>query len=259
LNRPRRSTTSASTTRPTTSSWQPEFGYKGFRYVEVDVVGEVGVDEILAIPYISEIEARGSFRCDEPVLDWLPNAVASTLRNNLHGIPTDTPVYEKNGWTADAHLVAESALFHLDMRPLLTKWLDDHVDAQDDTGVVPQIIPTPGWGRRLDPAWSGSMVLLPWNLYWESGDVGILRRYVEPMRRYLDRTLAIAADAGWIWPLHSWGDWVAPGGPASEGPAPVNTMIVAHLADRFAQTLRLLGDNAGAQAYTACLRRGASG
>jgi alpha-L-rhamnosidase len=80
----------------------------------------------------------GEFACEDKLLTWIDAAALRTFLNNLHGVPTDTPVYEKNGWTADAHLVTEAVLHHLDLRPTLRKWLDDHVDARDADGMVPQ-------------------------------------------------------------------------------------------------------------------------
>ena len=105
------------------------------------------------------------------MIEWINTATGRTFRNNLHGIPTDTPIYEKNGWTADAHLATEGLLHHFDLRTAFGKWIDDHIDAQAPDGSVPQIIPTPGWGRASDPTWSSSAVLIPWYLYREYGDL----------------------------------------------------------------------------------------
>lgn len=230
--------------------WQPEFCYKGFRYVEVRCDGPVELRDIAAVPYVTDVRQVGTFDCNDTLFTWIAEATSRTLLNNMHGVLTDTPTYEKNGWTADAHLIAESAIRAFDLRDLLTKWLDDHVDSADSSGVVPQIIPTPGWGRRLDPAWSGSLILLPWNLYWEYGDIGVINRYLDAMNQYLDTTLAVAADAAWIWPLHSWGDWVVPGeGPAPEGPAPTATMAVFELAERLADMNALVGSAERSRTY----------
>jgi len=80
----------------------------------------------MPVPLSTDVERVGSFECSEETLSWIDRATARTFRNNLHGIPTDTPVYEKNGWTADAHLAVEAVLHHFDLRTTLGKWLDDH-------------------------------------------------------------------------------------------------------------------------------------
>ncbi|MBE4740842.1 MULTISPECIES: family 78 glycoside hydrolase catalytic domain [Streptomyces] len=236
--------------------WEPEFTYKGFRYASVRVVGRgVRVDDVAAVPLHTDVERIGSFECDEPTLAWIDDATARTFLNNLHGIPTDTPVYEKNGWTADAHLATEAVLHHFDLRTTLAKWVDDHVDAQDVDGSVPTIVPTPGWGRGFDPVWSASTVLIPWNLYREYGDPRLLSRHFPALRAYADHALAIAEGAGWLWPLHSWTDWLAPGHAfAPEGAAPTGTMMVKHLADRMALISVELGEDTARSTYETASR-----
>ncbi|MFI6252182.1 family 78 glycoside hydrolase catalytic domain [Streptomyces sp. NPDC051016] len=236
--------------------WEPEFTYKGFRYASVRVVGAAArVESVAAVPLHTDVQRIGSFDCDEPTLAWIDAATARTFLNNLHGIPTDTPVYEKNGWTADAHLATEALLHHFDLRTTFAKWVDDHVDAQDADGTVPTIVPTPGWGRGLDPAWSASIVLVPWNLYWEYGDRQLLSRQFPALRAYADHVLAIAEGAGRLWPLHSWTDWLAPGHAfAPEGAAPTGTMMVKLLADRMALICAELGEEEARSRYESASR-----
>jgi alpha-L-rhamnosidase len=237
--------------------WEPEFSYKGFRYVSVAARGRAVVEDVVAVPLGTDVEQVGSFECSEETLAWIDGATARTFRNNLHGIPTDTPVYEKNGWTADAHLATEAVLHHFDLRTTFGKWLDDHADAQAGDGTVPVIVPTPGWGRLLDPAWSSSTVLIPWALYEEYGEADVLRRHFSMMTRYTDRVLAVMDDGRRGWPGFSFGDWLAPGAAtlAPEGSAPTATMMVKHLLDRMARTCRVLGHEEPAARYDEAARR----
>jgi alpha-L-rhamnosidase len=233
--------------------WEPDFGYKGFRYCEVATTGSARIDDLAAIPLHTDVERVGTFACDEETLQWIDSATARTFLNNLQGVPTDTPVYEKNGWTADAHLVTEAALHHFDLRSTLTKWLDDHVDSQSDEGSIPQIVPTPGFGIAADPAWSASMALIPWNLFWEYGDRSILARYEGAVRRLADHLLSLTDDNLWL--RHSWGDWLAPGfGFAPEGPTPTGSMMLHRVVTRTAQICRELGDDSDAEGYDAAAR-----
>ncbi|RRO18047.1 hypothetical protein EIL87_07215 [Saccharopolyspora rhizosphaerae] len=235
-------------------TWEPQFSYKGFRYVGVQVRGRAEVSEVRAVRLAATVAEAGSFVCDDETLSWIDAATARTFRNNLHGVPTDTPVYEKNGWTADAHLVAEAALHHYDLRDSLVKWLNDHVDARDATGVVPMIVPTPGWGREADPAWSASMVLIPWNLYWEHGGRALLERYADPVRGHTDRLLELS-DGG-LWRGDSWGDWLSPGHwHAPEGPEPTATMMLHRVTARTADICQALGVEGEAERYREAARR----
>lgn len=235
--------------------WEPQFGYRGFRWMQVETDGGARVEEVRAVPLYTSLERAGEFGCDEPVVEWIDAATARTFCNNLHGIPTDTPIYEKNGWTADAHLATEGLLHHFDLRASFGKWIGDHIDAQGPAGDIPQIIPTPGWGRASDPAWSASAVLIPWYLYREYGDRAILERCAAMIGGFADRVVD-RLNSG-LWPGRTWGDWLAPGhmvGP--EGMAPIGTIMAVSVLQHTAAVLRELGsgsagDYAAAAARTA--------
>lgn len=230
--------------------WEPDFSYKGFRYVEISTTGDIAARDVVAVPLHNDVRTVGTFSSDEDTLTWIDGALARTFLNNLHGVPTDTPAYEKNGWTADAHLGVTGAMHHVELRWALAKWMEDHVDAQADAGGIPQIIPTPGWGVKPDPAWSASAVLIPWDLYQEYGDADLLADHLSLMTRYVDYALGRAEAEGWIWRAHGWGDWLAPGHQfPPEGAAPTSTMMLHRTAQRAADACDALGRADEAAAY----------
>jgi alpha-L-rhamnosidase len=226
--------------------WEPQFGYRGFRWVEIETEGDVSVEDVRAVPLYTDVEVSGEFSASEPVLEWIDAATARSFRNNLHGIPTDTPIYEKNGWTADAHLATEGLLHHFDLRAAFGKWIDDHIDAQGPDGSIPQIIPTPGWGRASDPAWSASAVLIPWYMYREYGDLDLLRNAAPMIRRFADQVLD-SMDNG-IWKKRSWGDWLSPGhGTGPEGMAPIGTAMTVTILQHASRVLEAIGDTSATE------------
>ena len=76
---------------------------------------------------------------DVPLFEQYDAAMRRTVLNNLHGIPTDTPTYEKNGWTGDAQVGTPSMLAEFGMAKFFTKWLGDLADSQDAAGPLPVI------------------------------------------------------------------------------------------------------------------------
>lgn len=226
--------------------WEIQFGYRGFRWIQIETIGNVRVDSVRAVPLYTALESVGSLTTDEPVLEWINDVTARTFRNNLHGIPTDTPIYEKNGWTADAHLATEGLLHHFDLRAAFGKWIDDHRDAQAADGSMPQIIPTPGWGRATDPTWSSSAVFIPWYLYREYGERGELERALPMVLGLADSIIDRLEDG--LWTRRTWGDWLSPGhhvGP--EGMRPIGTIMAAASLRQTATLLRELGDSREAE------------
>jgi alpha-L-rhamnosidase len=223
-------------------AWEIQFSYRGFRWIQIDLEGDVTVSEVRAVPIYTPIDRVGEMSVAEPLLEWIDAATARTFRNNLHGIPTDTPIYEKNGWTADAHLATQALLHHFDLRPAFGKWLQDHRDAQGADGSIPHIIPTPGWGRASDPAWSSSAVLIPWYLYLEYGDPAVLEQNARMIRRYADNL--IERSAGGIWRHRTWGDWLTPHFDLPpEGMAPLGTAMTVTALQHTAAVLDALGQD----------------
>ena len=67
----------------------------------------------------------------QQLLNRYQNAQANTILNNLHSVPTDTPIYEKRPYTADAHLAADSAIANFDMENFYESWMRAHRDDQN--------------------------------------------------------------------------------------------------------------------------------
>ncbi|MCW3844938.1 family 78 glycoside hydrolase catalytic domain, partial [Micromonospora yasonensis] len=138
--------------------WEPSFSYKGFRYAQLDGLPGAATTETVTMRVVhSDVRDVGEFRCSEPLFEQFEQMMRRTVRNNLHGIPTDTPMYEKNGWTGDAQVAAPTMAGLLDLSRFFTKWLGDLRDSQVTSGQVPVIVPSGGWGyqevdRLLDEA-----------------------------------------------------------------------------------------------------------
>ena len=108
--------------------------------------------------------------------------------NFADGYPTDCPHREKNGWTGDAHLAAEQAMYNFGNAAAYLKWLNDFKDEQQPDGNLPGIVPTSGWGYQWGngPAWDSAYVLIPWYLYQYCGDTRVLADHYDGMKRYVD-------------------------------------------------------------------------
>jgi alpha-L-rhamnosidase len=190
-------------------TWEARFSYKGFQFVQVD--GWPGVptlDDVEGREVHTDVESAAEFETSDELLNAIHSMTRRALLNNLYGIPTDTPVYEKNGWTGDAHLTAETALTEFRAHNVYAKWLDDIADAQQESGLVPLIVPCPDWGRDDSPEWGAAYPLITWYLYNYTGDRRILDRHYGAIRDYVDYLISRQEDG--ISPSVL-GDWVAPG------------------------------------------------
>lgn len=230
------------------------FNYKGFRYVEVvaDRPVELTEENLVAIFQHSDVRPVGSLRSSEPLIERLWRASNMSYLSNLMGYPTDCPQREKNGWTGDGHLAIETALYNFDAITVYEKWMADHRDEQQPNGVLPDIIPTGGWGygtaNGLD--WTSTIALIPWNLYLFYGDTKPLEDCYENIKRYVDYVDRRSPSG-----LTSWGrgDWV----PVRSQSSLELTSSVYFFVDAtiLARAAALFGHTADQQHYEALARK----
>ena len=188
-------------------TWCSEFTYYSFRYVKITGAEVVTVK---ARGYFTDLKDNGFFETDNERVNQLHNAVRrSTLTNYVH-LPLDCPHREKNGWTADAMLSCQQAMFNFNMVASYLKWLDDFVDCQRADGGIPCIIPNGVWGFTWGngPTWDAAFIEIVWQLYLHTGRKNILEKYYKPLGKYIDYLLK--SSDNYIW-YNGLGDWCAEG------------------------------------------------
>lgn len=168
--------------------WHGEFSYHGFRYVRITFAPGAVIKSVKARFFHTVAEDMGSIKTDNAVISKIQSAIRQSTLSNLHHIPTDCPHREKNGWAADGYLSCGQALFNFDMENIYEKWLDDFVDCQKANGKIPCIAPTCGmfgYGWGSGPSWDAVLFVIPWRLYQFTGNIKYIKRYYEPMKKYI--------------------------------------------------------------------------
>ncbi len=230
-------------------TWEARFTYHGFQYAEISGwPGELSADNLVGRVHHTGFTPAGSFACSNAMLEKIHRASLWAYRSNNQGIPTDCPHREKNGWTGDAHLAAELGLLNFDAITYYEKWLDDLFDEQRDSGELPGIVPTSGWGYAWGngPAWDSAYHLIAWYLYRYYGDPTALIRHYQRLKRYVDYLGMMSVDGIVSIGL---GDWLPP---RVETPAALTSTAYWFVDTRIvAETARLLGLTAEAERYSA--------
>lgn len=237
--------------------FEPHFTYHGFQYVEVTGLPERPTLETIRGRVVhTDFASAGTFECSNDLLNRIQRCTLWSYVSNFVSIPTDCPQREKNGWTGDALLAAEAGLFNFDSLGAYEKWMNDFQDEQRPAGDLPGIVPTAGWGYSWGngPCWDSAYVVIPWYLYLYRGNVGVLERHYENMRRYVDYLTSKSERYQVFMGL---GDWVPPYGRAADYTAPAtltssayyfyDTVIVSKVA-------AILGKDAEAKKYAELAR-----
>lgn len=159
--------------------WEPSFSYKAFRYVEIEGYPKmVQPDQILIVSAGTGITHKGSFQCDNLLLNQIYDACIQTQKNNVIGQMVDCPHREQAQYLADSDWQAETFAYNFPEASVLRKVLLDFRDAQYPDGRFPFVFPTNADNPEFDisiPEWDLHYVTLLWKVYYLYEDIEILR------------------------------------------------------------------------------------
>ncbi len=251
------------------NDYEPRFSYMGFRYVQVSGL-ETCRDGIYARELYSGLTELSDFSCSDASINQLQVNILTSQKANFIDIPTDCPQRdERCGWTGDIALFAPTAVYNMDIRPFMDKWLRDVQLAQNAKGVVPFTVPTGNlkpkdgfWGTVMHHCceiWGDVIVLVPWAVYRATGDERVLRENYGAMKAWVEYELNQAGKCSvghkrfiWSWGLHL-GDWLAMDGGGKKEARKRNpcvaTAYMAHSADLLGKIAAILGKQEEAEHY----------
>ena len=237
--------------------YEPRFTYSGFRYVFVRGLGRAPkAAECEALVLQTDFADIGSFACSDPTFSALVQAADRAYKSNfVNGIPTDCPHREKNGWTADAALAAEMAMYAYENTAAYTEWLRQVADSQRADGRIAEIVPTSGWGYPGLLDWDAVIAILPRTIWRYRDDPGPLVEMYPTLTNYLEKVAIPELKDGVFRRVR--GDWVSAGTRPDEGI--VGTCYFTYMAETAALTAQLLGrpsEQARYAAFAAAARQG---
>ena len=178
----------------------PKFFYHGCRYLQVELNAPDGmalpvVQSLTGVVIGSASPSISQFECSNALFNRISALVRWAQRSNMVSILTDCPHRERLGWLEETHLNGPSLRYGFDLNRLFAKITSDMADSQTGGGLVPSIAPeyakfggnTPD--ERNDfgdsPEWGSAFLLVPWQQYEFTGDLSLLARHYEAMKRYV--------------------------------------------------------------------------
>ncbi|MBK8980109.1 MAG: family 78 glycoside hydrolase catalytic domain [Planctomycetes bacterium] len=209
-----------------TGTFEHRFDYAAARWITIEgASGPPALDDVRGFLVRTGYANAASFQCDDPLLQRIHDTVAYTFEClSLGGYVVDCAHRERWGYGGDAHATMETALTHFDVSAFYAKWLDDWAAIQDESGNLPFTCPTFRGGGG--PAWSGIVVMLPYEVWRRTGDRELLVRCWPTIERWLafleskteDGILQFYFDDRYTRDVYSFlGDWVPPGGAQAGG------------------------------------------
>jgi len=204
-----------------TESWQPQFTYTGFRYMQVQCIPKDSMQSAPMVEEIAGLHTRnaaatvGSFSSSNQLFNDTYKLIDWAIRSNTASVFTDCPHREKLGWLEQTHLMGASVQYNYDAASLNRKVIMDMLESQYPNGKIPEIAPeltvfVPPFDES--PEWGSASLILPWYHYQWYGDREILVTAYPMMKAYVDYLLT--KDSMFIL-KHGLGDWfdIGPGRP----------------------------------------------
>jgi hypothetical protein len=237
--------------RPEGETYVPRFFYHGSRYLQVERSAPAGgplpdIESLESVVVHSDSPPAGEFACSSELFNRIRTLVRWAQRSNLAHVISDCPHRERLGWLEQYHLNGPSLRYETDLTRLFAKTFADMADAQQPSGLVPDISPeytifTDGF--RDSPEWGSAIILAAWqHLVW-TGDDRPLRANYDAMKRYL-AYLASRAEGEIV--DYGLGDWYDVG-PKPPGPSQLTPIALTATAIYFedARTLAWIAERLG--------------
>lgn len=239
---------------------RPHFTYYGYRYVKVEGVSDLKIEDFTGLALYSDIEMGGDVETGHDLVNQLVSNVRWGMKGNFIDVPTDCPQRdERMGWTGDTQVFSPTATFLADTYAFYSKYLHDmYTEQMDLDGMVPDVVPSAGV-HSTACVWGDSSCIIPWNMYQFYGDKKILEDQYDSMRNWVDYISRVDGDNhGWRSVFH-YGDWLAldnPSGKTDEVMGGTDEGYIANIyyaasAGIVAKAARVLGYEADAKTYQA--------
>ena len=104
--------------------FDPKFTYHGFRYAEIRKSKTAKISELKGLLVTQDIDYYGSFECSDEVINGVYAMAKNGQKSNFISIPTDCPQRdERVGWTGDAEVFCNSAMFNADCEKFFRNYL----------------------------------------------------------------------------------------------------------------------------------------
>jgi alpha-L-rhamnosidase len=233
-------------------TYQPKYGWKGYRYIQVSTAAGGALPTIRSATGVivhTDLPASGGFTSSSDLLDRMHVAMANTILNNQYSYGSDTPVFEKGGWTNDNADYATSEMANFDAQSYYDHMMQNFADAQDSAGNVGWLVPASPGDDNVDPLWGGSFVLLEYDMYQQYDDLAAINRDYAHLSAYVDDMARQIASTGSIYQGTTFGDWSVPGNANPPSSQLLGSMFLYREAEDLAAMAAAIGNSAGATEY----------
>lgn len=192
--------------------FKPRFTFHGFRYAEITFRGNVKISNVQGVVLSQELEYSGKFRCSNEIVNAIFQNVSWGQKSNFISIPTDCPQRdERLGWTGDAQVFCNSAMFNCDCNRFFANYLKlIRTDILPDGKIpsfVPFFIPVSASTAGV-PGWADAICVIPYTHYLHYRDVDVIKENLPYAVKHLEYYLSKSKE--YLLQIENpFGDWLS--------------------------------------------------
>ena len=230
--------------------FEPKFTFHGFRYAEIYYTGEVEIRDIKGVVLSQDLATRGKFECSDEIINAVYRNALWGQKSNFISIPTDCPQRdERLGWTGDAQVFCNSAMFNSDCNRFFINYLrliqaDILLDGKIPS-FVPFFIPVSVSTAGV-PGWADSICVIPYYHYLHYRDKEVLKENlpfcIQHFQYYLNKSEQYLLKV-----QNAFGDWLSV--EKADDAAVISQCFFGLSAKLISKMFAILGDLENAEKY----------
>lgn len=234
-------------------SYQPSMSFFGYQYVELTASDDMVIYGLTSKGISSVSEQLGNISTNNEHVNKLFRNVLFGQLSNYYTAPTDCNQRdERLSWTGDTQAFAQTAVYNFNSYAFLQDMqeiFDENTQKNGYVASVADCVDTGEFFGNWAAGWSDVLIIVPWTLYIQTGDISFL----EDNWEYFEKYMAFLKDHErgenqcWI-PGNSrnYGDWLSFQGTSIEV---IYDYYYGYMNEIMAQIAGILGKGDRQQAY----------
>jgi len=186
-------------------TWEPNFGYRGFRYIEVTgFPGKLSAENIKGVFVRTALAQTAEFESSNELLNKIYKISVHTQALGMVGQLVDCVHREQSQWHADAEIQSGTVFYNFYYPQIVRKTLLDLKDGQFEDGRLNDFYPSSRRDFNYIPEWDFHYLPMLWRTYYYYDDKYILEEAfpaVEKMMNFylgwIDKNGLLRKNPGW--------------------------------------------------------------
>ncbi len=171
--------------------YQPRTSFFGYQYIEIAADDEITIYGLKSKALSSVYQKTGNIVTNNKNVNKLFSNIIYGQLSNYLTTPTDCNQRdERLSWTGDTQVFAQTAVYNFDSVAFLSDILKIYSENTFIKGYTPSVADDMnGYFNNWAVGWSDALVVVPWVLFNQTGDISILENNWVVLQYYMDYLL----------------------------------------------------------------------